>query len=144
MPFQSSHPDQATVNPKTGRIDKVFVNLDAVYPNLKDQSLEMSFEELRAARRGWNSKVWTRPGLTLPSKDSVNGQKQKSGISIFQDSQTTEDLSQSIQAKPSLEDNTTQSQGSVEGKGSQNEKPAKTKRFKIREISQETQTSKSG
>jgi hypothetical protein len=36
------------------------VNLEACYPNPEDPSTELSFEELRATRRGWMDKLWTR------------------------------------------------------------------------------------
>lgn len=49
---------QQVVNPKTGKVERVFVNLEAVYPNLNDPNEEMSFEELRAAFRGWMGKDW--------------------------------------------------------------------------------------
>ena len=42
------------VNPKTGRVEVVFVDLEQVYPNHSDpMSVEFSFEELRARHRGW-------------------------------------------------------------------------------------------
>jgi checkpoint serine/threonine-protein kinase len=44
---------QQAVNPKTGRVEVVFVHLEKVYPNHKDpMSEEYSFEELRAKHRG--------------------------------------------------------------------------------------------
>ncbi|KAH6643854.1 hypothetical protein C7974DRAFT_382371 [Boeremia exigua] len=47
------------VNPKTGRVEVVFVDLEQVYPNRRDpMSVEFSFEELRARYRGWLSQDW--------------------------------------------------------------------------------------
>jgi checkpoint serine/threonine-protein kinase len=46
-------------NPKTGRLECVFVNLEAVYPRSGGSS-EYSFEELRARHRGWMDKEWPR------------------------------------------------------------------------------------
>ncbi|KAJ8107267.1 hypothetical protein OPT61_g8986 [Boeremia exigua] len=47
------------VNPKTGRVEVVFVDLEQVYPNHSDpMSVEFSFEELRARHRGWLNKDW--------------------------------------------------------------------------------------
>lgn len=45
-------------NNKTGKIERVFVNLEVVYPNPNDPNEEMSFEELRARSRGWTSRDW--------------------------------------------------------------------------------------
>jgi checkpoint serine/threonine-protein kinase len=49
-----------TINPKNGRSERIFVNLEAVYPTPERPGTELSFEELRAAHRGWLSKVWER------------------------------------------------------------------------------------
>jgi checkpoint serine/threonine-protein kinase len=47
------------VNPKTGRVEVVFVDLEQVYPNPEDpMSEEFSFEELRARHRGWLDRDW--------------------------------------------------------------------------------------
>ncbi|KAL8740060.1 MAG: hypothetical protein Q9184_008535, partial [Pyrenodesmia sp. 2 TL-2023] len=37
---------QQTTNPKTGKVERVFVNLEAVYPNPENPAEEYSFEEL--------------------------------------------------------------------------------------------------
>ncbi|KAE8868888.1 hypothetical protein PTNB73_03941 [Pyrenophora teres f. teres] len=50
---------QQAVNPRTGRIERVFVDLESVYPNHEDpMSEEYSFEELRAKHRGWMDYDW--------------------------------------------------------------------------------------
>lgn len=50
---------QQSLNPKTGRLEVVFVDLQKVYPNRDDpMSLEFSFEELRAEHRGWMKMNW--------------------------------------------------------------------------------------
>lgn len=46
------------MNPKTGRYERVFVNLEAVYPQPEDPSIEFCFEELRARNRGWLDRDW--------------------------------------------------------------------------------------
>ncbi|MCJ1281723.1 hypothetical protein MMC26_001045 [Xylographa opegraphella] len=51
---------QEAVNPRTGKVERVFVNLEAVYPNPNDSNEEYSFEELRARHRGWLDKSWPR------------------------------------------------------------------------------------
>jgi len=46
---------QQTVNPKTGRTEVIFVNLEKVYP---EPDTECSFEELRARHHGWLDMDW--------------------------------------------------------------------------------------
>ncbi|KAI9789030.1 MAG: hypothetical protein M1816_006385 [Peltula sp. TS41687] len=47
-------------NSKTGKVEQVSVNLEAVYPASGDAEQEMSFEELRAMHRGWMGRTWSR------------------------------------------------------------------------------------
>jgi len=58
----SPHPlreHQQAINPRTGRIERVYVDLESVYPNHEDpMSEEYSFEELRAKHRGWMDYDW--------------------------------------------------------------------------------------
>ena len=49
---------RVTVNPKNGRTEYVFVNLEALYPNTGSPGTEFSFEELMAGHRGWLNKIW--------------------------------------------------------------------------------------
>ncbi|KAH8724493.1 Mad3/BUB1 homology region 1-domain-containing protein [Phaeosphaeriaceae sp. PMI808] len=50
---------QQALNPKTGRVEVVFVDLEKVYPNHDDpMSEEYSFEELRAKHKGWLDYDW--------------------------------------------------------------------------------------
>ncbi|KAI9646478.1 protein kinase [Ciborinia camelliae] len=60
---------QVTINPKNGRSERIFVNLEAVYPTPDKIGTELSFEELRAAHRGWN-KMW-EPELDIPQEEPV-------------------------------------------------------------------------
>ena len=66
---------QCVRNPKTGRLECVFVNLEAVYPQ-SARSSEYSFEELRARHRGWTNKQWSRdekaPKQQLPTTQSLD------------------------------------------------------------------------
>ncbi|KAL2161476.1 hypothetical protein VTH06DRAFT_8038 [Thermothelomyces fergusii] len=49
---------QVTVNPATGRRERVFVDLRAVYPTPDEPGTELSFEEVWAANRGWLDHEW--------------------------------------------------------------------------------------
>jgi checkpoint serine/threonine-protein kinase len=60
---------RVTVNPKNGRSEHVFVNLEALYPNPNIPGTELCFEELIAAHRGWLHRVW-KPETARQSNDS--------------------------------------------------------------------------
>lgn len=63
--------DQVTINLRSGRSERIFVNLEAVYPRPDQPGTEMSFEELRASVRGWLHKTWASEQLTvLPNSQS--------------------------------------------------------------------------
>jgi len=54
-----THPLRGAINPKTGRLEVVYVDLEQVYPNTNDPTAaENSFEELRARHRGWLDYDW--------------------------------------------------------------------------------------
>lgn len=128
------------VNPKTGKAERVFVNLEAVYPNPNEPTLEFSFEELRAINRGWAGRDWrTRPaspvGTTLissqpsPAQSAAAHEKQvdELGLQVHQhlvldeeNSSQLQDVGQQLEAKKA--------------------KSTKARRVKVREIKQEAQT----
>ena len=129
------------MNSKTGRPERVFVNLEAVYPNPADPSEEMSFDELRAVHRGWADKNWRKESMR--ALQAISGNAQRSPPSLT--NTTIEKLSQDLEKKMSLDEDESSQQSTPAG-GSQGPdqevKPTKQKRMKVREIKQETQTSK--
>lgn len=64
--------DQVIVNPKTGKRERIFVNLEAVYPNPDVMGTEMSFEELRAQHRGWLDRTWSPEKVASTNKNGRN------------------------------------------------------------------------
>ncbi|KAI9739900.1 MAG: hypothetical protein M1818_004956 [Claussenomyces sp. TS43310] len=64
--------EQVTVNQRTGRCERIFVNLEAVYPTPDDLGTEMSFEELRASARGWRTKTWTSEKREMTPQQDIN------------------------------------------------------------------------
>lgn len=135
-------------NPKTGRVERVFVNLEAVYPTINDLVEEMSFEELRAKSRGWLGRDWAAENR----KEIDNGRQRLSTESHGLHETTskghsieTESESQSQQDSRTGTD-TQESRGSglentlnVEtGREGRTGRPRKTK---LREVKGETQTS---
>ncbi|KAH6646381.1 Mad3/BUB1 homology region 1-domain-containing protein [Truncatella angustata] len=49
---------QVIINPANGKRERVFVNLEAVYPTPEEPGTELSFEEIWAATRGWLDCSW--------------------------------------------------------------------------------------
>jgi checkpoint serine/threonine-protein kinase len=103
---KSMHPHQQTVNPKTGRRERIVVDLEAVYPDGNEKGREYCLEEIRARAQGlldidWNElrkkkveKVVEQSpiDLLLPGEegelihDTTNTTKpQPAKISIFED-----------------------------------------------------------
>ncbi|KAI1383282.1 Mad3/BUB1 homology region 1-domain-containing protein [Hypoxylon trugodes] len=49
---------QVIVNSQSGKRERVFVNLEAIYPTPEEPGTELSFEELWAANQGWLDVSW--------------------------------------------------------------------------------------
>ncbi|KKY25289.1 putative checkpoint serine threonine-protein kinase bub1 [Phaeomoniella chlamydospora] len=75
---------------------------------------------------------------------AANQQKQnpKESPPVFHDASEVDSLAQDLQNKASLDENTTESHDSIDAKQTRAEKPPRTKKLKVREVSQETQTIK--
>ncbi|KAI1428317.1 Mad3/BUB1 homology region 1-domain-containing protein [Xylaria sp. FL1777] len=54
---------QVIVNPQSGKRERIYVNLEAVYPTPEEPGTELSFEELWAANRGWLDACWDDESL---------------------------------------------------------------------------------
>ncbi|KAL8784599.1 MAG: hypothetical protein Q9213_003854 [Squamulea squamosa] len=133
---------QQVMNPKTGKIERVFVNLEAVYSNPNDPTEEFSFEELRARSRGWIDKDWAadrkreksyEPAAQRNRIRSLSLEEGEPNLSMTEDhrpnasSQSTAE--QSVEAMP-MEDMT------------QGTRTRKHRRTKVMEVKAETQTIK--
>ncbi|KAL8836223.1 MAG: hypothetical protein Q9170_003000 [Blastenia crenularia] len=131
---------QQTTNPRTGKIERVFVDLEAVYPDSEDPTQEFSFEELRAKTRGWSDRDWAtgkKPALhqhdlqpeDLPRPAASDVHQTKSSIdrNSQQDIVPQDTGEQLIEAAP-VEDMT------------QGTKARRGRRTKVMEVKGETQT----
>ena len=123
-----------TVNQK-GRTERIFVNLEAIYPTPDLLGTELSVEEIRAGHRGWLSKIWQPETFLKPSAiestASRNGMENPRTI--------VDDISGQMPAKLvilrdpiNLDENGIAREPAREGKG---------RRMKIKEVN-ETQISK--
>lgn len=120
-----------TVNAK-GRTERIFVDLESVYPTPEEIGTELSFEELRAANRGWLSKVWM-PEMRPVSSDS--GSQESTSESFVNFENLSRDVSEKLviaRDLPIVDENGSAKEHSREGRG---------RRMKIKEVNA-TQISK--
>ena len=130
---------QQTVNARTGKIERVFVNLEAVYPDPEDTKQEFSFEELRAKHRGWLDMQWTTEKITETNGDQVEDRSKEQIEETFE-----EVLAQSMQPFEDLhEDSVSQTGPEVIciKEGSREGRNGRPRRMKVMELKAETQTS---
>ncbi|GMG37190.1 unnamed protein product [Aspergillus oryzae] len=128
------HRVREAVNPRTGRRERVFVNLDAVYPDYTNPNVEVSFEELRAMRRGWMDKKWR------PQKEPL---RQISGNENSAAIDPARALPDEFNEKLTMKDaDISAQQQAPESDAHHEAKAGKARKLKLREVKQETQTGK--
>ncbi|KAL4867262.1 hypothetical protein BDV12DRAFT_171594 [Aspergillus spectabilis] len=131
------HRIREAINPRTGRRERVFVDLDAVYPDYKNPNIEVSFEELRAIKRGWMVKNWRtqKEPLKPVSGNAIPGETnalKSSGHNVDKALQ-----------KLTLNDTDGRAlQQTIDLEKPQDGKAAKARKLKLREVKAETQTIK--
>jgi checkpoint serine/threonine-protein kinase len=64
----SIHAQQQIVNPKTGRRERIVVNLEAIYPDGHEKGREYCLEELRARAQGSLDIDWNQMRRAKPEK----------------------------------------------------------------------------
>lgn len=133
------HHVREAVNPRTGRRERVFVNLEAVYPHHHDPTYGISFEELRAISRGWMDKDWRSQKRTLKE---VSGNAVCKSSSLVDEKENTSDspLAQ-VENKLIVEDGNSHLEATVNQTESRDGKAGKFKKIKVREVKGETLTS---
>ncbi|KAJ9302497.1 hypothetical protein DTO217A2_7303 [Paecilomyces variotii] len=132
------HHVREAVNPRTGRRERVFVNLAAVYPDRRNPSYEISFEELRAIKRGWMDKDWRQK---RPLKEiSGNASCREPVMADDPENCPNGALAADVNKLAIEEDVSHPATSYLEGKS--DVKVAKTKKIKVKEIKGETQTIK--
>jgi|SRR5436190_11363936 len=136
------HNGGQTVNPRTGKVERVFVNLEAIYPDRENPTHEMSLEELRAVSRGWMDKDWSRQRKKVLKEVSGNISCRVPSAQNVEDHSESKTLSAELHEKLVIADKS-QPLGEAadvvevhrDGRG------GKARRLKLREIKGETQTS---
>ena len=157
IPQVENHPslDQRIVNPRNGRLECVAVNLEAVYPDPCDPTVEYCFEELRAARQGWLQRKWQRSSsLRHSSPQKQREPLEDSPLKALnirpQPGQTRSHAPQTVplnddndeNADPNV-DHANIKYKSVQKTRKKDEDDNKTRKIRVRELKSETQTSKS-
>ena len=119
--------EQVSFNERNGRSERIFVNLEAVYPTPDELGTELSFEELRAAHRGWLGKVW-QPETKLShevARPSSRDQTRDSSVSVEMISRDVSEKLVIAHDSPMLDEN-----GQVKESG----REGKPRRMKIKEV----------
>ena len=127
-------------NPRTGKVECVYVDLRAVYPNDDDPNEEMSFEEIRAQSRGWLNMDWTAEKKKGPSRDLVESESSQQTssplyvVNVQHDIDTlTEQANDGSERVASTSNNNTEYTA-------RETKVGRPKKMKIMEVKGETQT----
>lgn len=122
-------------------MERVFVNLEAVYPNPNDPNEEMSFEELRAAFRGWMGKDWAAEREQLRV---MQGQAQAQGLTTDAeaDDALNGDLADQLQRDLVIDnDQVIHSEIAASKGGTREGRSGRPRKKRIMEVKGETQTS---
>ena len=131
-----------TINPKTGKAESVLANMEAVYPDWPNMNTEMSFEELRAAHRGWMSKDWS-----ADNREVLLGQEHTAQEIVEANYVEPPDLveeSHAIAVEEHLiveEEYEVHLEGRAEKEGSRESRNGRQKKMKVMEVRGEPQTS---
>jgi checkpoint serine/threonine-protein kinase len=122
---------QVIVNPVSGRRERVFVNLEAVYPTPEEPGTELSFEELWAASQGWLDCCW---------EDESELAEQEQQQSMDENNAPVDMLSQQVATKLVVHHDVVMldENGAIKD----HPRPSKSKKKKVMEVN-ETQISKS-
>jgi checkpoint serine/threonine-protein kinase len=121
--------EQVIVNQK-GRTERIFVNLEAIYPSPDIAGSELSLEELRASHRGWLSKIWSPENL--PKLNNVSMQSTEPDLQVEELRGKFSEKLVIARDPVTLDENGAAKEPSREGKG---------RRMRIKEVN-ETQISK--
>ncbi|KAL2854494.1 Mad3/BUB1 homology region 1-domain-containing protein [Aspergillus pseudoustus] len=125
------HRIREAINPRTGRRERVFVDLDAVYPDYKNPNHEVSFEELRAIKRGWMDMDW---GAQKEPLRQISG-----NATQIDDQQIDKALPDQFHQKLSLKNADRSVSPQTQGSDARS---IKARKLKVREVKAETQTVK--
>ncbi|KAK2021129.1 hypothetical protein LX32DRAFT_699619 [Colletotrichum zoysiae] len=120
--------NQIVVNPVSGKKERIFVSLEAIYPTPEEPGSELGFEEVWATNRGWLDVSWDDEPLTEEAAPEV----------MDTETSIVDDLRQKVQEKLVVHTETVMMD---ENGAIINKKEGKSKKKKIMEVN-ETQVIK--
>jgi checkpoint serine/threonine-protein kinase len=138
---------KVTVNPRTGKKECVFVDVDAVYPNgMECGDDEFSFEELRAKKRGLLQKTWKpeapvveAPVMKRPSVKDVGNHDSTCHLNLpVRDPEPSVSSEKSITNLPQMVP--LKDEANLSKKIKKDDKSNRTRKIRLVEVKAETQT----
>ncbi|OJJ45422.1 hypothetical protein ASPZODRAFT_134075 [Penicilliopsis zonata CBS 506.65] len=133
------HHVREAINPRSGRRERVFVDLEAVYPDRRNPNHEISFEELRAMNRGWMDMDWKAYKQPL-EQISGNVPSTRQGTGKHSDSSCENEIPSQLIEGLVIDDTKARQHeqrfDQIDGKS------GKARRLKVREVKEEPQTIK--
>ncbi|KAI9875380.1 MAG: hypothetical protein M1830_008540 [Pleopsidium flavum] len=137
-----TNPRPITINPKTGKAESVLANMEAIYPDWPQMSSEMSFEELRAAHRGWMCTDWAaekqrRVLEETPAPEVMiltNNEEPPNPVDVV--------LANAVEERLVLEEREVQLESTIIKEGSREGRSGRPRKTKIMEVKGEPQTIK--
>lgn len=137
------------------KVERVFVNLELVYPNRDNPAEEYCFEELRAASRGWLQRNWREDGghaatrlsrsrPKMPAKESTTTLVPLAGGETSDEERSSRGMQGKLalgdENNPSLSASTDEQEAAKRFR--REERANKTRRIQMKEAKAETQTSR--
>ncbi|ODH27462.1 BUB protein kinase [Paracoccidioides brasiliensis] len=134
--------EKETINSRTGKVERVFVNLEAMYPDPENPHVEISLEELRASSRGWMEKDWSKKDQGTLKEISVNV-PYRAPPHQHKEDKVDKNIETQLQEKLVIFDDRTLPQEDPQGaENNRDGKGSKLRRLKVLEVKGETQTIK--
>ncbi|KAL2362440.1 hypothetical protein RJZ56_004659 [Blastomyces dermatitidis] len=134
--------EKESTNPRTGKVERVYVNLEAIYPDPENPLVEMSLEELRAFSRGWMDKDWSKQEIEPLKEISANVPYRDPPTYGHGEDGMAKNMSTQLKDKLVIHEQSPQP-GDPQGvEVNRDGKGSKSRRLKVREIKGETQTVK--
>lgn len=136
--------EKETVNPRTGKVERVFVNLEAIYPDPENPHVEMSLEELRAFSRGWMDRDWSRQEKEPLKEISANVPYRDPPTHRYGEDGVDKSISTPLKEKLVIHNQSPQLEDPHGAEVNRDCKGSKSRRLKVREVKGETQTGEIG
>ncbi|KKZ67850.1 hypothetical protein EMCG_06479 [[Emmonsia] crescens] len=133
--------EKETVNPRTGKVERVFVNLEAIYPDPENPHVEMSLEELRAFSRGWMDRDWSRQEKE-PLKEISANVPYRDPPTRYGEDGVDKSISTPLKEKLVIHNQSPHLEDPHGAEVNRDCKGSKSRRLKVREVKGETQTVK--